>query len=923
MKTLLLVDGSSYLYRAFHAMPDLRNSANEPVGAIQGVLNMLRRLHKDYPSEYSACVFDAKGKTFRDDLYPEYKANRASMPDDLRVQIEPLYETIRAMGWPLIIEEGVEADDVIGALAKQAEQQGIRTIISTGDKDITQLVNAHITVVNTMRDAFRKTDDVLDEAGVENKFGVPPAKIIDYLTLVGDTADNVPGVEKVGPKTAVKWLTEYGTLDNIVAHADQIKGVVGDNLRKALPWLPTARELITIRCDVGIREHLDELVPQPPDKAKLLALFDHFEFRSWKRDLDKLPDDATTPASAPAIRAATLADAEPDNLPPAYTPDTRRQYHTILNAADLDQWLAKLQQAALICFDTETTSLDPMQAKIVGVSFSITPGEAAYVPLTHDYFDAPEQLPLAPTLAKLKPLLENAEIKKVGQNLKYDMHVLANHGIQLQGVAHDTLLQSYVFESHKGHGMDELSARHLGITPISYETVAGKGAKQVSFSQVTIEQAAEYAAEDADITLQLHQALYPQVCASDKLQFIYAQLEMPSMQALQRMERQGVLIDSHMLNRQSNEIGLRLMEIEKEAYTLAGQPFNLGSPKQLQEILFGKLGIKPLKKTPSGAPSTDEDVLQELALDYPLPKVILEHRSLAKLKSTYTDKLPKMINAHTGRVHTSYNQAVAITGRLASSDPNLQNIPVRTAEGRRIREAFIAPAGAHIVSADYSQIELRIMAHLSQDAGMLNAFANNEDIHRATAAEIFGVEKSAVDHEQRRYAKVINFGLIYGMSAFGLAQNLNIERSAAQSYIERYFARYPGVRQYMNDTRELAKQQGYVETIFGRRLWVPEINSPNGMRRAGAERAAINAPMQGTAADLIKLAMIAVDDWLQREKLQTKLVMQVHDELVLEVPDAELALVQQTLPMLMQGVASLDVPLLAEVGTGHNWESAH
>ncbi len=923
MKTLLLVDGSSYLYRAFHAMPDLRNSANEPVGAIQGVLNMLRRLHKDYPSEYSACVFDAKGKTFRDELYPEYKANRASMPDDLRVQIEPLYETIRAMGWPLIIEEGVEADDVIGALAKQAEQQGIRTIISTGDKDITQLVNAHITVVNTMRDAFRKTDDVLDEAGVENKFGVPPAKIIDYLTLVGDTADNVPGVEKVGPKTAVKWLTEYGTLDNIVAHADQIKGVVGDNLRKALPWLPTARELITIRCDVGIREHLDELVPQPPDKAKLLALFDHFEFRSWKRDLDKLPDDATTAASEPTARAATLADAEPDKLPPAYTPDTRRQYHTILNAADLDQWLTKLQQAALICFDTETTSLDPMQAKIVGVSFSVTPGEAAYVPLTHDYFDAPEQLPLAPTLAKLKPLLENAEIKKVGQNLKYDMHVLANHGIQLQGVAHDTLLQSYVFESHKGHGMDELSERHLGITPISYETVAGKGAKQVSFSQVTIEQAAEYAAEDADITLQLHQALYPQVSASDKLQFIYAQLEMPSMQVLQRMERQGVLIDSHMLNRQSNEIGLRLMEIEKEAYTLAGQPFNLGSPKQLQEILFGKLGIKPLKKTPSGAPSTDEDVLQELALDYPLPKVILEHRSLAKLKSTYTDKLPKMINAHTGRVHTSYNQAVAITGRLASSDPNLQNIPVRTAEGRRIREAFIAPAGAHIVSADYSQIELRIMAHLSQDAGMLNAFANNEDIHRATAAEIFGVEKSAVDQEQRRYAKVINFGLIYGMSAFGLAQNLNIERSAAQSYIERYFARYPGVRQYMNDTRELAKQQGYVETIFGRRLWVPEINSPNGMRRAGAERAAINAPMQGTAADLIKLAMIAVDDWLQREKLQTKLVMQVHDELVLEVPDAELALVQQTLPMLMQGVASLDVPLLAEVGTGHNWETAH
>ncbi|PPD12058.1 DNA polymerase I [Methylophilus sp.] len=926
MKTLLLVDGSSYLYRAFHAMPDLRNSANEPVGAIQGVLNMLRRLHKDYPSDYSACVFDAKGKTFRDDLYPEYKANRVSMPDDLRVQIEPLYETIRAMGWPLIIEEGVEADDVIGALAKQAEKEGIRTIISTGDKDITQLVNEHITVVNTMRDAFRKTDDVLDIAGVENKFGIPPSKIIDYLILVGDTSDNVPGVEKVGPKTAVKWLTEYGSLDNIIANADNIKGVVGENLRKALPWLPTARELITIRCDIGIREHFDELIPQVPDKVKLLALFDHFEFRTWKRELDKLPDGATAPVvenPAAPVAAAITTDANNSASLPSYTPDTRRHYQTILTDADLDSWLAKLQQAELLCFDTETTSLDPMQAKIVGVSFSVTPGEAAYIPLTHDYFDAPVQLDLMATLGKLKPILENPNIQKVGQNLKYDMHVLANHGIQLQGIAHDTLLQSYVFESHKGHGMDELSERHLGIAPISYETVAGKGAKQVPFSQVTVEVAAEYAAEDADITLQLHHALYPQVTVSDKLRFIYEQVEMPSMQVLQRMERNGVLIDSHMLNRQSNEIGLRLMEIEKQAYELAGQPFNLGSPKQLQEILFGKLGIKPLKKTPSGAPSTDEDVLQELALDYPLPKVILEHRSLAKLKSTYTDKLPKMINAQTGRVHTNYNQAVAITGRLASSEPNLQNIPVRTAEGRRIREAFVAPAGSQIISADYSQIELRIMAHLSQDAGMLTAFANNEDIHRATAAEIFGVEKTAVDNEQRRYAKVINFGLIYGMSAFGLAQNLNIERGAAANYIERYFTRYPGVKAYMENTRTLAKQQGYVETYFGRRLWVPEINSANVQRRNGAERAAINAPMQGTAADLIKLAMIAVDKWLREEKLQTKLIMQVHDELVLEVPEAELSLVKEKLPALMQGVATLDVPLLAEVGTGSNWESAH
>ncbi|MGP1716276.1 MAG: DNA polymerase I [Methylophilus sp.] len=916
MKTLLLVDGSSYLYRAFHAMPDLRNSANEPVGAIQGVLNMLRRLHKDYPSDYSACVFDAKGKTFRDDLYPEYKANRVSMPDDLRAQIEPLYETIRAMGWPLIIEEGVEADDVIGALAKQAEKEGIKTIISTGDKDITQLVNAHITVVNTMRDAFRKTDDVLDIAGVENKFGIPPDKIIDYLILVGDTSDNVPGVEKVGPKTAVKWLKEYGSLDNIVANADNIKGVVGDNLRKALPWLPTARELITIRCDVGVCEKFDDLIQQAPDKEKLHSLFDHFEFRTWKKELDKLSDGSSASPS-PATYSVPAA------IKTDYIPDTRRQYQTIFTDAELDVWLVKLQQAPLLCFDTETTSLDPLQAKIVGVSFSITPGEAAYVPLTHDYFDAPAQLPLNATLEKLKPILENPAIKKVGQNLKYDMHVLANHGIQLQGIAHDTLLQSYVFESHKGHGMDELSERHLGITPIPFEAVAGKGAKQVSFNQVTVEQAAEYAAEDADITLQLHDALYPQVAASSKLEFIYQQIEMPSMLALQRMERHGVLIDSHMLNRQSNEIGLRLMELEKQAYELAGQPFNLGSPKQLQEILFGKLGIKPLKKTPSGVPSTDEDVLQELALDHPLPKVLLEYRGMAKLKSTYTDKLPKMINPATGRVHTNYNQAVAITGRLASSDPNLQNIPVRTAEGRRIREAFIAAPGSHIVSADYSQIELRIMAHLSQDAGMLSAFANNEDIHRATAAEIFGVDKTSVDNEQRRYAKVINFGLIYGMSAFGLAQNLNIERSAAQSYIERYFARYPGVRQYMSETRELAKQQGYVETIFGRRLWVPEINSANGNRRAGAERAAINAPMQGTAADLIKLAMIAVDKWLTEEKLQTKLIMQVHDELVLEVPDAELELVKQQLPLLMQSVARLDVPLLAEVGMGNNWESAH
>lgn len=925
MKTLLLVDGSSYLYRAFHAMPDLRNEANEPTGAIHGVLNMLRRLHKDYPADYCACVFDAKGKTFRDDIYPEYKANRAAMPDDLRLQIEPLHEAIKALGWPLIMIDGVEADDVIGALAKQAESQGIRTIISTGDKDISQLVNEHITVVNTMRDAFRKTDDVLDIAGVEKKFGIPPSLMIDYLTLIGDKVDNVPGVEKVGPKTAVKWLQEYGSLDGIIAHADEIKGKIGENLRAALPWLPTAKELITIRCDIGIQEDLTHLAPRALDKPKLIELFDRFELRSWKRDVEKMDGNGIIPtgiSNAPVSQATHEAKQNTANLFAASV-NTEREYETILTTEQLDLWLEKISTAELVCFDTETTSLDPMTAKIVGMSFSVEAGKAAYLPLTHDYFDAPEQLPFQETIAKVKPILEDANIKKVGQNLKYDKHVLANHNIALNGIAHDTLLQSYVLESHRSHGMDDLAMRHLGIETIHFEDVAGKGAKQVGFNEVTVESASEYAAEDADITLQIHGTLYPYLKDDEKLNFIYSQIEMPSMEILYTIERNGVLIDADMLNKQSHELGMRLVELENKAYELADQKFNLGSPKQLQEILFDKLGIKPIKKTPSGKPSTDEDVLQQLALDYPLPKVLLEYRGLAKLKSTYTDKLPKMINRNTGRVHTSYNQAVAITGRLASSDPNLQNIPVRTAEGRRIREAFIAPKGSQIVSADYSQIELRIMAHLSKDEGMLQAFANHEDIHRATAAEIFGVDRDAVDSEQRRYAKVINFGLIYGMSAFGLAQNLNIERSAAQNYIERYFARYPGVRQYMDDTRELAKEKGYVETYFGRRLWVPEINSPNGNRRAGAERAAINAPMQGTAADLIKLAMIAVHNWLLSEHLQTKLIMQVHDELVLEVPDGELELVKQKLPELMQNVAKLDVPLLAEVGVSNNWEGAH
>jgi DNA polymerase-1 len=733
-------------------------------------------------------------------------------------------------------------------------------------------------------------------------------------------------VEKVGPKTAVKWLKQYGSLDNIVAHADEISGVVGENLRKALPWLPTARELITIRCDVGIQESLADLAPQPQDKAKLLELFERFDFKTWRRELDNPSNTANVsaqaaPSSPQSGQGQLFGEATP--VPLTKGAVTTRSYETILTETALQAWLDKIAQASLLCFDTETTSLDPMTAKLVGMSFAIEAGHAAYLPLTHDYAGAPDQLPFDATLATIKPLLENPAIKKVGQNLKYDKHVLANHGIALNGIAHDTLLQSYVLESHRQHGMDDLAMRHLGVTTITFEEVAGKGAKQVGFNQVSVETASEYAAEDADITLQLHQSLYPQIAPDAKLQYVYAQIEMPVMEILFDIERTGVLIDGPMLQAQSHEIAQKLVALEHQAYELAGQPFNLASPKQLQEILFGKLGIKPLKKTPSGTPSTDEDVLQELALDYPLPKVLLEYRGLAKLKSTYTDKLPRAVNPATGRVHTNYGQAIANTGRLSSNDPNLQNIPVRTAEGRRIREAFIAPPGSVIVSADYSQIELRIMAHFSQDEGLLKAFAAGEDIHRATAAEVFGVERDAVSSEQRRYAKVINFGLIYGMSAFGLAQNLNIDRTAAQTYIDRYFARYPGVRDYMQNTRETAKRQGYVETLFGRRLWIPEINSPNGQRRQGAERAAINAPMQGTAADLIKLAMIAVHGWLNEQKLVTRIIMQVHDELVLEVPQAELETIKTNLPQLMGGVAKLDVPLLVEVGVGNNWDSAH
>ena len=909
MKTLLLVDGSSYLYRAFHGLPDLRNSRQEPTGAIYGVLNMLRKLHKEFPSDYSACVFDAKGKTFRNDLYPEYKANRSAMPEDLVAQIKPLHEAITAMGWPIIIKEGVEADDVIGTLCKEATQNQFNVVVSTGDKDLAQLVNEHVTLINTM------SNEKLDIQGVKNKFGLLPNQIIDYLTLIGDTSDNVPGVEKVGPKTALKWLNEYHTLDNIVANASQFSGVVGENLRKALDWIPKAKDLITIRCDLDIDKNWNNLKPKAQDQSALENLYQRFEFKNW---LNEIKDGAHKENNSSYVSAEKVSIKSPSQF------ISKIKYDTIFDETLLNSWLKKVKEKSYLCVDTETNSLDPMQAKIVGISMAVTPGEAAYIPLAHDYPGTAKQLSLDHTLSFLKPILEDEQIKKIGQNIKYDSHVFLNHGIHLKGIQHDTMLQSYVTESHQSHGMDNLSLRHLGHTCVSYEEVAGKGVNQLKFNEVDIDIASNYSSEDADITLQLNQFFNPAIDNETSLKFIYEKIEMPALEVLLKIERNGVLIDDKKLNVQSHEIGKKILLLEEEAYQLAGQPFNLASPKQLQDILFNKLGIKPLKKTPSGAPSTDEDVLQELALDYPLPKLLLEHRSLSKLKSTYTDKLPKMINPSTGRIHTSYNQAVAITGRLASSDPNLQNIPIRTLEGRKIREAFIANQDSAILSADYSQIELRIMAHLSQDKRLLDAFKNNEDIHKSTAAEIFNCDLNAVSQEQRRYAKVINFGLIYGMSVFGLSKSLGIERSAASNYIETYFARYPGVKRYMEDAKLFAKDKGYVETFFGRRLWIPEINGSNGIRRAAAERAAINAPMQGTAADLIKLAMIAVDQWLtSRKDLKTKMIMQVHDELVFEVPNNEIEILQKELPILMEGVAKLDIPLIVDIGVGLNWDAAH
>ncbi|WP_299163249.1 DNA polymerase I [Accumulibacter sp.] len=919
MPTLLLVDGSSYLYRAFHAMPDLRTTRSEPTGALHGVLNMLRRLESDYQATdvaYKACVFDAKGRTFRDDWYPQYKANRPPMPDDMACQIEPLHAAIAALGWPLLSVDGVEADDVIGTLAQQAAAQGVAVVVSTGDKDLAQLVGPHVQLVNTM------SNEVLDEAGVLAKFGVPAERIVDYLALVGDSVDNVPGVDKVGAKTAVKWLGQYGSLDGVIAAAADIGGVVGQNLRRALDFLPLARRLVTVRRDLELPLALADLGPRPVDRERLAELFARYEMRSWLREVQEGPDGGA--AAGRALPPALTPPAQTDLL----ADDAHRAgYETILDEATFERWLEKISASPLTALDTETTSLDPFAARIVGVSLAVAEGEAAYLPLAHHYPGGPDQLPCEATLARLKPWLESAAHAKIGQNLKYDQHVLANHGIALAGVAHDTLLQSYVLESGKdgarGHDLGRLATRHLGLATIPYEELCGKGARQISFAQVAVEQAAEYAAEDADLCLRLHARLYPQITADAGLARVYATIEMPVRDILFRMERTGVLIDAQLLAAQSGEIGRRLLELEAQAHAAAGQPFNVNSPKQLAEILFGTLGLPVKKKTPSGTPSTDEEVLSELALDYPLPKILLESRQLAKLKGTYTDKLPKMVNRQTGRVHTSYAQAVAVTGRLASSDPNLQNIPVRTPEGRRIRAAFIAPAGSSIVSADYSQIELRIMAHLSQDPRLLEAFARGEDVHRATAAEIFGVASSDVGPDQRRVAKVINFGLIYGMSAFGLARQLDLERSAAQAYIERYFARYPGVASYMARTREMARTQGYVDTVFGRRLWLPEIRSSQAARRPGAERAAINAPMQGSAADLIKSAMIVVQGWLDAERLHSRLLLQVHDELVLEVPDGELARVRGELPRLMTDWAKLRVPLLVDVGVGANWDQAH
>src|SRR3990167_1894749 len=910
---LILVDGSSYLYLAFHALPPLTTSKGQPTGAIKGVLSMLQKLIKDYQPEHMAVVFDAKGKTFRDDLLPENKSLRPPMPDDLRSQVEPLQNAIRWMGLPLLIIDNVEADDVIGTLCTQATQQGIDVVVSTGDKDMAQLVNNHITLINTMNGSIMNRDGVIE------KFGVTPEQIIDYLTLVGDSVDNIPGVPKCGPKTAVKWLQEYGSLDGVIANADHIKGKVGENLKESLHFLPLSKQLATIKLDVELDQRPQDLKIDPPDKEKLFELYKELEFKGWIAELSgQVKAGATQSGTATADLFSGDATASD---PPA---PANHEYHCILTETDFNSWLEQLKNCAAFSFDTETTSLDYMEAELVGLSFSIEAGKAAYVPVAHDYPGAPDQLHRDWVLQQLKPLLEAQTPKKIGQNLKYDKSVLARYDVHIHGIGWDTMLESYVVDSTATrHDMDSLALKYLGHKTIAFEDIAGKGAKQLTFNQIAIEQASEYAAEDADITLRLHQTLWPQLENTASLRKVFEEIEMPLLPVLSRIERTGVLIDTHMLRLQSQQLAKRMLELEQEAYTIAGQPFNLGSPKQLGEILFEKLGIPVLQKTPTGQPSTAEPVLAELALDYPLPKVLMEYRGLSKLKSTYTDKLPELINHRSGRVHTSYQQAVAATGRLSSTDPNLQNIPVRTEKGRRIRQAFIAPKNCKLVAADYSQIELRIMAHLSGDDSLLNAFKKGLDIHKATAAEVMGVAIDDVTHDMRRNAKAVNFGLIYGMSAFGLAKQLGIGRKEAQEYIDRYFERYPGVHRYMENIRATAAHQGYVETLFGRRLYLPEINSKNVPRRQAAERPAINAPMQGTAADIIKRAMIAVDGWIQKDQLQSRMIMQVHDELVLEVPEQELPIVQKKLPELMQNAAVLTVPLLVEVGVGDNWDQAH
>jgi DNA polymerase-1 len=930
-KTLLLVDGSSYLYRAFFAGGDtmsitLPDGTVQKTGAIRIMINMMNSLRKEYPAAYVACVFDAKGPTFRDAIYPEYKAHRDPMPDDLRSQIAPIHEVVRHLGWTVLDVPGVEADDVIGTLAVMAAQQDFDVVVSSGDKDLAQLVTERITIIDTMNGKRR------DLAGVQAEFGIPASLMLDYQTLVGDTVDNVPGVPKVGPKTAVKWLLEHGSLQAVVDNAANIGGVVGENLRKTLDWLPTGRSLLTIKTDCDLRDWLpslpamDSVAVGAENTGALVGFYEKYGFKG----LAKAASAANVAAlAAPASKAAAVSVTAPglfdEPVEVTVAPAARTSnlaYDTVLTWEAFDAWLAKLQAAELVALDTETTSLDEMRAEIVGISFSVAVGQAAYVPVAHRYPDAPEQLNRDEVLAKLKPWLEDASRKKLGQHIKYDRHVFANHGIEVQGYAHDTMLQSYVLEVHKPHGLSSLAERHLGRSGISFEDLCGKGANQISFDQVDIAKASEYSCEDSDQTLDVHLALWPQLEADDKLKFIY-ELEIASSEALYRIERNGVLIDAPTLATQSHELGQRILQLETEAYEIAGQPFNLSSPKQLGEIFFDKLGMPVVKKTATGARSTDEEVLEKLAEDYPLPAKLLEHRSLSKLKGTYTDKLALLALPRTGRVHTHYAQAVAVTGRLSSNDPNLQNIPIRTAEGRRVREAFVAAPGCVIASADYSQIELRIMAHISGDEALLRAFTDGLDVHRATAAEVFGVAVDQVSSEQRRYAKVINFGLIYGMSAFGLARNLGIDNTAAKNYIARYFERYPGVKQYMESTRALAKQQGYVETVFGRRLQLAGIQGAKGALLAGLERAAINAPMQGTAADLIKLSMVQVQQALDAERRATKMIMQVHDELVFEVPEAEVDWLKTEVPRLMAGVAQLKVPLLAEVGVGHNWDKAH